>query len=197
MTKASDNVFPKLILSEVAAPATPASGQVKVYAKADGKVYRKDDTGAEAELGGGSGISADLLPWNIDIVPVFAKANTNWSSLAGIDGSNIMNFGRESTGAQNAEVTWDVVLAAGTWRVDIVHIKGTDRGIISVQFDSVEKGTIDTYNGSLARNQLGSVTGITVATTAKVELKLKMATKNASSSNYYGTINLITLRRTA
>ena len=34
------------------APSTPASGKVVVYAKADGKIYRKDDTGTEEELGG-------------------------------------------------------------------------------------------------------------------------------------------------
>lgn len=39
---------------EVAAPSTPASGYTRVYAKSDGKLYRKDDGGTEAELGGGS-----------------------------------------------------------------------------------------------------------------------------------------------
>jgi len=40
---------------EVAAPGTPAAAKVRVYAKADGKMYRKDDAGTEAELGGGGG----------------------------------------------------------------------------------------------------------------------------------------------
>lgn len=53
MTVGSDNVFPKVILAEGAAPATPSSGQVKVYAKADGLVYSKDDAGTETPLGGG------------------------------------------------------------------------------------------------------------------------------------------------
>ncbi|HEY8354568.1 MAG TPA: hypothetical protein VIK69_06075 [Methylophilaceae bacterium] len=56
--KASDNKFPKLILTEGAAPATPDAGTVKVYAKADGLVYAMDDTGAETPLGGGGGGSA-------------------------------------------------------------------------------------------------------------------------------------------
>jgi hypothetical protein len=49
-----------LILSEISAPGTPPSGKVYVYAKTDGKIYRKDDTGTEAELsgtGGGGGLS--------------------------------------------------------------------------------------------------------------------------------------------
>jgi hypothetical protein len=53
--KASDNQFPKLILTKGAAPATPDAGTVKVYAKTDGAVYAMDDTGAETPLGGGGG----------------------------------------------------------------------------------------------------------------------------------------------
>lgn len=41
-------------VNEEAAPSTPAAGKVRIYAKSDGKVYRKDDAGTEAELGGGS-----------------------------------------------------------------------------------------------------------------------------------------------
>lgn len=52
---ASDNVFPKVILSEGAAPATPSSGQVKLYAKSDGLLYSKDDAGTETLVSGGSG----------------------------------------------------------------------------------------------------------------------------------------------
>ena len=53
--KASDNVFPKLIYAEGAAPATPAANTVVQYAKSDGKLYSKNDAGVETALGGGSG----------------------------------------------------------------------------------------------------------------------------------------------
>jgi len=48
-----------LTVPEVAAPSTPASGNVVIYAKTDGKLYIKDDTGAETDLtsGGGGGAS--------------------------------------------------------------------------------------------------------------------------------------------
>ena len=55
MAAASDNVFPKVILSEGAAPAPPSSGQVKLYAKTDGLLYSKDDAGAETLVSGGTG----------------------------------------------------------------------------------------------------------------------------------------------
>lgn len=35
-------------------PSTPTSGKVALYAKSDGKLYSKDDTGVEVELGGGA-----------------------------------------------------------------------------------------------------------------------------------------------
>jgi hypothetical protein len=42
-------------LDEGAAPATPATGKVRVYAKTDGSAYQKDDAGTETGLAGGGG----------------------------------------------------------------------------------------------------------------------------------------------
>ena len=51
----------QMSVKEVAAPATPPAGYVYIYAKADGKLYIKDDTGAETDLtataAGGSGLT--------------------------------------------------------------------------------------------------------------------------------------------
>ncbi len=55
MTKASANIFPKLIGSEGAAPSTPASATAILYVKADGLWYSKDDAGVETLVSGGSG----------------------------------------------------------------------------------------------------------------------------------------------
>lgn len=55
MAKASDNVFPRLLISEGGSTTTPAAGNVTVYAKADGLLYSKDDAGAETLVSGGSG----------------------------------------------------------------------------------------------------------------------------------------------
>ena len=40
---------------EIASGDTPSSGQVALYAKADGKMYYKDDLGVETAVGGGGG----------------------------------------------------------------------------------------------------------------------------------------------
>ena len=42
---ASDNEFPRVIFVEGAAPGTPPSGMVYVYALSDSLLYWKDDTG--------------------------------------------------------------------------------------------------------------------------------------------------------
>ena len=51
MAKLQDIKTPLLQFEEGDAPATPASGVVKIYAKADGLLYSKDDAGAESVLG--------------------------------------------------------------------------------------------------------------------------------------------------
>lgn len=42
-----------LDFAEAAAPATPAANKVRIYAKADGSLYQKDDAGLETGLAGG------------------------------------------------------------------------------------------------------------------------------------------------
>lgn len=44
-------------LPEGAAPSTPATGTVIIYAKADGYFYSKDDAGTETKLGAGIGLA--------------------------------------------------------------------------------------------------------------------------------------------
>lgn len=78
--KASDNKFPKLILTEGAAPATPDAGTVKVYAKTDGAVYAMDDTGAETPLGGG-------IPDAPSDGSTYGRKDGAWAVVAGGGGS--------------------------------------------------------------------------------------------------------------
>jgi len=63
MTKASDNVFPRLLISEGGSTATPAADLVTIYAKANGLLYSKDDAGTETALGGGGAgdVAADAI----------------------------------------------------------------------------------------------------------------------------------------
>jgi hypothetical protein len=46
------------ILENSSASATPASGELVVYAKSDGKLYYKNDAGTEVEVAGVSNLTA-------------------------------------------------------------------------------------------------------------------------------------------
>lgn len=145
-----------------------------------------------------AGLTADdALDWHIDL-DVFeqAVAHTNWDTITAATGA-LLNGTKDSSGAQNAELNFDAPLARGTWTVEVMYRANSDAGIITIQFGGVSKGTIDTYAGSSSYNNRASVSSIAVTTTGVVRVKLIMATKNASSSSYYGRIQHIQLRRTA
>lgn len=137
----------------------------------------------------------DYLPWRIEVVPVAGMSVNTGFTLGNIGEDQWADWGMLST-AQNDEIGCDVVLAAGTWSIFLLHFRHTSTGIATVSLDGSSVGTIDTYGSSLA-SQVGSITGITVATTGKKALKLKGATKNGSSSGYALWISLIVLVRTA
>lgn len=135
-------------------------------------------------------------PWHYEISPqVGSHGNTNWNSNVQ-NGSYFGSYDNESTGAQNAEIYWDIGLSGGTWDFELTSSTANNRGIYTVSIDAVSVGTIDGYTAGSVLFARSVLTGITIASGTR-RLKLKMATKNASSSNYFGTIQHIQLRRTA
>lgn len=102
-----------------------------------------------------------------------------------------------SDGTQNNELTWDVWLDSGTWKLAQVHTASTNVGIYTWQLNGVSIGTIDGYAGSAAHNTYSEITGISVTTPALYTLKLLMATKNASSSSYSTNLASVALIKTA
>jgi hypothetical protein len=139
----------------------------------------------------------DVMQLEVSINPHHtSKANTNWDGPT-VDTGALHNGYCRSSGAQNAEKTWDVVLPAGTYTVESLFRHLDSRGIAHIYIDSVQQGTIDTYNASNTYNQLGSVTGVVIAADGTYELKIKMATKNGSSSGYYGELSSVKLIRTS
>lgn len=136
-------------------------------------------------------------PWYAPIDPIDpATGHTNWNTRQSVNGPYTSLL--ESSGAQNAEVYWDVALAPGAWTLGLVFKKASDAGIITVTLDGAS-GTPSTVDGYNAATQLGQTTSVTftVATTGVKRLKLALLTKNASSSSYKGYVHHLTLMRTA
>jgi hypothetical protein len=146
-------------------------------------------------------VSKDLLPWRFDIPPWMTPLATvgSWTNVS------ISCFGGgyvQSSGAQNDSIDLVTMLAAGTWSLEVMYRGSTNTGIITAQLDDgagsfTTLGTIDTYLATLTNNSRATLAGIAVGTTVKRTLRLLMATKNASSTNYFAQIQWVTLKRTA
>lgn len=136
-------------------------------------------------------------PWRVEVaVAGGGSGNTNWNTPTS-DASAAWYGWLQSTGAQNALVDFPLFLAAGTWACRLVHTKDADAGIYSVRLDDVEQGTVDGYAAIRTRDQVSDVTGIVVSTPGIKTFRLKMATKNGSSSSYYGRVQRVVWFRTA
>jgi len=186
-------------ISIAALSGESADEQKSTWAKVSGKpsTFTPEGHHARHEAGGDDVVAGGAIyPWLIDI-DVFAtpKATTGFTEF-GLSSTYIYCAQKTSSGNRYDSIAWDVVLGAGTWTVQLIYIRGVNAGIYSIQFDSVEKGTIDGY-GAAGPNIFGSVTGISVATTAKVELKLAINNKNTGSGGYNANLQHVRLMRTA
>jgi hypothetical protein len=136
-----------------------------------------------------------LAPRIVDTTAFWSSGNTNWATLVH-DASQLFDAEMQSTGDQNAEIWWYLELAAGTWDIELLHLKTVNCGIYSVRVDGAEIGTFDGY-GATSRNNKATITGFRVGATGRHKLSLVMATKNASASSYVGAVTAFQLRRTA
>ena len=100
-----------------------------------------------------------------------------------------------SSGAQNEYVEWDISVVPGTYELTLLHTEANNRGIYTVAIDGAAVGTIDGYAVSVA-SVFDRISSIAVATAGLVPIRFTMATRNGSSSNFYGSISGFTLTRT-
>jgi hypothetical protein len=113
-----------------------------------------------------------------------------------------------SDGVQNSSISYDFICAAGAYTMDFTHLVGPNRAIYTISIDGVTVATVDGYAASFNNVGLGggvgatvtaptlaTVTGIVIGSGSHV-LKFTLATKNASSSSYYGCISQAVLTRT-
>jgi len=186
-------------ISIAALSGESADEQKSTWAKVSGKPssFTPEGHHARHEEGGNDVVAGGAVyPWMIDIDCFHTpQSNLNWNTIA-VDTGYYYNARMQSSSAKNDWIAWHVVLAAGTWTFELIHSASNDRGIYTVEFDGVTKGTIDGYVASSILKR-DSITGIVVSVTAKIALKLIMATTNPSSGYYQGTIMHARLTRTA
>lgn len=134
-------------------------------------------------------------PQRVLIAPIQPDANTGWSTWS-VDAAAPMGFTLTSASAQDNEATFNFNARAGTYTLEVLHKAGASRGIADVYIDGVLQGTkIDQYGASnVARRE--TIAGIVIPTDGDHTIRFVMATKNASSTGYVGTLSAISLRRT-
>ena len=103
---------------------------------------------------------------------------------------------QQGTAAIDDEIGWYVLLNAGTWQVNTIYRLNSDCGIATVKLDSTTLGTFDGY-GFGTRDNVSTISSISVAATGIYTLKYVMASKNASATGYYYGLQWINLRQTA
>jgi len=84
---------------EISVPGNPASGKIHVYAKTDGRMYRKNSAGQEVAMEGGSIPGALILEGMIS-PPVFTGNVINWNPT-GIHTNTVV---RIDPGADDREI---------------------------------------------------------------------------------------------
>lgn len=146
---------------------------------------------------GGGNVANNLMQWQVGVdVFMTPVSHTGWNTPVSSAGRLYLGT-MQSSGAQNDEISFDVVLAAGTWTFELIHEQDTGIGIYTVLFNGTSIGTIDGYAAVLTTNTRSRVSGISTTSSGKLRITLRIATKNASSSGYGGRINHLKLIRTA
>lgn len=167
MTKASDNVFPRFLISEGGSTATPAAGQVTAYAKANGLLYSKDDAGAETALGG----AATLTTVTQDLGADQATNNTStWTDTTGLTGISV---------------------AAGIWiaTLNVEHVCTANYGPVFRVWDGTtvycQGGYIGNFLAAVSTHQCISSKPFTLGSTAT--MVVQYFTDTAFTINKYPT----------
>lgn len=94
-----------LDVNEEAAPSTPSAGKVRVYAKTDKKIYKKDSDGIESEIGSGGAGSGEK-----NYAAAGTSTATGWTCVGDLDvatTTTAADLPREQTTGTGIKITAD------------------------------------------------------------------------------------------
>ena len=102
-------------------------------------------------------------------------------------------------GTDESYLEWELPLQAGTWTIDVIYVMSHDAGILSVSLDGEDLApAIDAYrpmNDGIEYNQVGTFSGVNVASSGIHTLRIRTASKNPLSEGYLGYLTWIRLVR--
>ncbi len=136
----------------------------------------------------------------VDFLPIVPSIDNSSGWQAADDA--LAEFGgyRETTDALTGHTaSFTMALRPGTYRLDLLHLTGSDYGIATFSFNGVTLGAIDMYSAATTRNVASSLTGLAIAGTpfrTTQTFTLLINTKHASSTGYRARLQYLCLRRT-
>lgn len=130
-----------------------------------------------------------------------AFSNVNWATFSQASSNWFGGSRSTDTGAQNNEVVFVLgdVLRPGTWSFVLFQRQANNVGIATIAYSTdgsawTDVGTVDGYAASAA-NLRSQIDGITIPAGVRY-LRLKMASKNASSGAHVCNLNALSGART-
>jgi hypothetical protein len=104
-----------------------------------------------------------------------------WSSDTS---ENNGGFFLQGTGAVNDEITWQVALPAGTYHIEMMTLKNSVSGIVSLNYNGSLVSSHDLYSASLTYNVRIVSSNFNVNVGGVYTFGTKVASKNGSSTGY-------------
>ena len=134
----------------------------------------------------------------LQILPFFPTSESGWSTITLGSVAFTATMDTDAT-AQGNSISFSAALRTdgGGWRMDLLHGKGPDYGIITVDVDGDVIGTIDCYAGAESFDNESNISGASIGSievNAPCVVTFTMSTKNGSSTGYRARIQFITFR---
>jgi hypothetical protein len=119
-----------------------------------------------------------------------------WALLA--SGNQVLDLiNNDAADADGDNISWECYLAAGTYYILVLAVKGASFGVIDIDIDAAEVASHDLYDAGTLYNQRLTDAGNVVAADGLKTVKLRVDGKNGASSGYAAYISGIWLWRTA
>jgi hypothetical protein len=185
-------------------PGAPGSDGAPGIQGPKGDTGAKGDKGEKGDKGDqgpqGPQGSAAAYPPIVDLNPILRPSRSNLWDRIQINGSSLFGGYRSSfpNGTSESFLEWDIPLQAGTWTIDVVHVKSHDAGILSVSLDEDALGDADGFapaEDGIQYNEIATFADVVVATTGIHTFRIATPTKNAASAGYLGYVTWIRLVR--